>query len=144
MCNAEGSAILKYAKLYVDGEWVEGTGTYPVYDKFSGQLIGYGSCASRELVDRAIGAAGRSFAASPLDPAARAEILMNATVILEQRREEIAQTIIAEAGFPMIDALNEVTRAIQTFTLSAEEGKRLAGHGVPIEATPGNSHRMAF
>jgi acyl-CoA reductase-like NAD-dependent aldehyde dehydrogenase len=44
----------------------------------------------------------------------------------------------------MIDALNEVTRAIQTFVLSAEEGKRLAGHGVPIEATAGNSHRMAF
>jgi acyl-CoA reductase-like NAD-dependent aldehyde dehydrogenase len=139
-----GKSDLKQAKLYVDGDWIEGAGTYPVYDKFSGELIGHGHSASQGMVTTAVEAAKKSFDASPLEPAVRAEILMKATVILEQRRKEIAETILAEAGFPMIDALNEVTRAIQTFVLSAEEGKRLAGHGVPIEATAGNSHRMAF
>jgi acyl-CoA reductase-like NAD-dependent aldehyde dehydrogenase len=135
---------LKHAQLFVGGEWLAGTKTYPVYDKFSGQLIGHGSCASSEQVKTAVTAARKSFDEFPLDPAQRADILVKASVLFEKRRQEIAETIVAEAGFPMIDAQNEVTRSIQTFILSAEEGKRLAGHGVPIEATPGNSHRMAF
>jgi succinate-semialdehyde dehydrogenase/glutarate-semialdehyde dehydrogenase len=44
----------------------------------------------------------------------------------------------------MADAANEVTRAAQTFILSAEEGKRLAGEVVPIGSAPGQSHRLAF
>ena len=59
-------------------------------------------------------------------------------------RDELAATITAEAGFPIADAQNEVTRAIQTFLISAEEGKRLAGEVVPIEGAPGHAHRMAF
>src|SRR6185503_12399513 len=35
-------------------------------------------------------------------------------------------------------------RAVQTFTVSAEESKRLVGEMVPIEAAPGQAHRMAF
>ena len=63
---------------------------------------------------------------------------------MEQRRDELARTITAEAGFPVADAANEVSRAIQTVLISAEEGKRLVGEMVPIEAAPGNAHRMAF
>jgi succinate-semialdehyde dehydrogenase/glutarate-semialdehyde dehydrogenase len=37
-----------------------------------------------------------------------------------------------------------VARAIQTCIVSAEEGKRLVGEVVPIDAAPGQSHRMAF
>ena len=33
---------------------------------------------------------------------------------------------------------------MQTFLVSAEEAKRLAGEMVPIEAAPGHAHRMAF
>src|SRR5204862_4633354 len=42
------------------------------------------------------------------------------------------------------DATNEVGRTIQTFIVSAEEAKRLTGEMVPIEAAPGQAHRMAF
>ncbi len=37
-----------------------------------------------------------------------------------------------------------MTRAIQTLLIAAEEGKRLVGEVVPIEAAPGNAHRMGF
>src|SRR5207253_5109535 len=63
---------------------------------------------------------------------------------IESRRELLARTIVAEAGFPASDAKNEVSRAVQTFIVSAEEGKRLIGEGVPIESAPGHAHRMAF
>ncbi len=134
----------KLARLLINGEWTEGAKTYPVFDKFSGELIGHADCASRDQVAAAVASAQRSFQTIKLDAYQRYEILSRAAQLIESRREEIIQTIIAEAGFPFSDASNEVTRAIQTFILSAEEGKRLTGEGVPIETSPGNAHRMAF
>ncbi len=52
--------------------------------------------------------------------------------------------ITAEAGMPIADAKVEADRAVQTFIVSAEEAKRMTGEMVPIEAAPGQAHRMAF
>jgi succinate-semialdehyde dehydrogenase/glutarate-semialdehyde dehydrogenase len=135
---------LRRARLLVGGRWLEGIEQTPVLDKFSGEIIGHADRASREQVDSAVAAAHESFVARPLDPTERYRILRRASDIVESRREELARTIVAEAGFPLTDAQNEVTRAIQTLLLSAEEAKRLVGEVVPIEAAPGNAHRMAF
>lgn len=132
------------ARLLINGEWVDGVETFPVYDKFTGQLMGHADRASRDQVSAAIAAADASFRATRLDAYERFTILRRAGELIEQRRAELAATITAEAGFPVSDAQNEVTRAIQTFLVSAEEGKRLAGEVVPIEAAPGHAHRMAF
>ncbi len=132
------------AKLLIGGEWVEGIGRIPVFDKFSGELIGETDRASRDQVNAAVAAARRSFETRTLDPYDRYQILHKAADLIEQRRGEIEQTIIAEAGFPICDASNEVARAVQTFLTSGEEAKRLSGEMVPIEAAPGNAHRMAF
>jgi succinate-semialdehyde dehydrogenase/glutarate-semialdehyde dehydrogenase len=123
---------------------MDGIEAVPVTDKFSGQVIGHADRASREQVDAAVAAAHASFLAHRLDAQQRYGILRRACDLIEERRAELAATITAEAGFPIADAQNEVTRAIQTFLISAEEGKRLAGEVVPIEGAPGNAHRMAF
>ncbi len=135
---------MRRARLLIDGRWVEGTETFPVYDKFTGERIGEADRASREQVDAAVDAAHRSFQRTRLDPYDRYAVLRRVCEGIEGRRDELARTITAEAGFPVADAVNEVTRAIQTFLISAEEAKRLAGEMVPIEGSPGNAHRMAF
>jgi succinate-semialdehyde dehydrogenase/glutarate-semialdehyde dehydrogenase len=135
---------LRRARLLIGGAWVDGTEAVPVFDKFSSQLIGHADRASREQVDAAVAAAHASFQSVKLDAQERYAILRRTCDLIEQRREELASTITAEAGLPIADAQNEVTRAIQTFLISAEEGKRLAGEVVPIEGAPGNAHRMAF
>jgi acyl-CoA reductase-like NAD-dependent aldehyde dehydrogenase len=135
---------LRRARLLIGGDWVDGVESFPVADKFSGELIGYADRASRQQVDAAVAAADASFRTNRLDSYERFSILRRACEAIEQRRAELAATITAEAGFPIADAQNEVTRAIQTFLISAEEGKRLAGEVVPIESAPGNAHRMAF
>jgi acyl-CoA reductase-like NAD-dependent aldehyde dehydrogenase len=131
-------------KLLIDGSWTSGVDTFDVVDKFSGEKIGAADRATREQVGAAVAAACRSFEKNRLDPQARYRMLMKAAELIESRRELLARTIVAEAGFPPTDANNEVTRAVQTFLVSAEEGKRLAGEGVPIESAPGHAHRMAF
>jgi len=132
------------AKLLIDGAWVEGASTYPVFDKFSGELLGYADSASKEQVAAAVHSAKQSFHEHKLDAYRRYEILMRVSELIEDRRDELVESIISEAGFPLVDASREVTRAAQTFILSAEESKRLTGEGVPIEAARGNEDRMAF
>jgi succinate-semialdehyde dehydrogenase/glutarate-semialdehyde dehydrogenase len=132
------------ARLLIGGEWVEGSETFPVTDKFTGELIGHADRASREQVEAAIGAAGQSFQTTRLDPYDRFQVLRRACDFIERRRDQLARTITAEAGFPVADAQNEVTRAIQTILIAAEEGKRLVGDVIPIEGAPGHAHRMAF
>ena len=135
---------LRRARLLIDGAWVEGTETFPVTDKFTGDVVGHADSASREQVQAAVAAAQRSFESTRLDPYERYQILRRTCDGIERRRDELARTIVAEAGFPVSDAQNEVTRAIQTVLIAAEEGKRLVGEVVPIEGAPGHAHRMAF
>ena len=135
---------LKRARLLIGGDWVDGVESFPVTNKYSGEVIGHADRASRDQVDAAVAAADASFRTHRLDAYERFAILRRAGDLIERRRGELASTITAEAGFPIADAQNEVTRAIQTFLISAEEGKRLVGEVVPIEGAPGHAHRMAF
>lgn len=68
---------------------------------------------------------------------ARATLLQKAAQALLSRREEFARTMTAEAGKPLTDARREVDRAIQTFSIAAEEAKRIGGEVVPLDWSPG-------
>jgi acyl-CoA reductase-like NAD-dependent aldehyde dehydrogenase len=132
------------ARLLIGGEWVRGVDSFAVHDKFTGTVIARCERASREQVDAAVAAARRSFEEVRLTAFERYEILARASRLIAERGELLARTIVAESGFPYVDAENEVRRAAQTFLISAEEAKRLVGEVVPIEAAPGHEHRMAF
>lgn len=143
--RSEPTKALRWrAPLLIDGAWIEGASADPVFDKFSGEPIGEVARATREHVDAAIAAARRSFEAHPLDAQARYRILHATADLIAEHRRDFIERIVAEAGFPIADADNEVTRTVQTFLISGEEAKRMAGEMVPIEAAPGNAHRMAF
>lgn len=132
------------ARLLIGGQWVEGDGATPVFDKFLGTVIGEVTHAGREQVAQAVVAARRSFESTPLEPYERYRLLLRTAELIESRRQDFIPLIVAEAGFPVSDAANEVSRAVQTFTISAEEAKRLVGEVVPIESAPGHAHRLAF
>jgi succinate-semialdehyde dehydrogenase/glutarate-semialdehyde dehydrogenase len=64
--------------------------------------------------------------------------------LLEARRKDFTFIIVAESGFTITDAENEVARGIQTLLISSEEAKRITGEVVPIDGAPDQEHRMAF
>ena len=133
------------ARLFIAGAWTDGAaGTRPVIDKFTGQTIAHVDIATRQQVDAAVSAARCSFEQTPLDPQQRYRLLIATASLLERDLEALAALITAEGGLPITDARTEVGRAVQTFTLAAEEAKRLTGEMIPIEAAPGQTHRMAF
>lgn len=131
-------------KLFIAGEWVDGTGTFPVKDKYTGQVLATAAKASREQVRRAIATANDAFRKMPLDPYRRYEILAKAAEIVKTRAKELKDIISAESGFTVADGEMEVSRSIQTLLNSAEEAKRIHGDIVPIDAAPGQANRMGF
>ena len=130
--------------LLIDGSWVAGSELLEVKDKFTGKALAQVTRASAEQVNAAVAAAKHSFENNPLEPYRRYEILQRASELVERRRQLLVQTIIAESGFTVSDAIVEVNRCIQTLIISAEEAKRITGEMVPLEGAPGQAHRMAF
>jgi succinate-semialdehyde dehydrogenase/glutarate-semialdehyde dehydrogenase len=132
-------------QILIGGEWHAGAGRpIDVCDKYTGAVIGCVESASRDQVDAAVEAAVRSFEQHPLDPQTRYQLLQKTAALIEKHSDELAALITAEGGLPITDATAEVARAVQTCIVSAEEAKRLVGEVVPIDAAPGQAHRMAF
>ena len=144
MTIVNGQGLRWRAPLLIGGHWTDGETSYPVFDKFTGEQIGEAARASRAHVDAAVAAARASFEQVRLDAQRRYQVLHDTAALIGAHRHEFVERIIAEAGFPLVDADTEINRAIQTFLVSAEEAKRLTGEMVPIEGAPGNAHRMAF
>ncbi len=111
---------------------------------YDGRIIGRIPEATRNDVEDAIAAADSAFRKTRLTPYERYEILHKTSSLLNERTEDIARTLAQEAGKPIRDARAEVSRAVQTFLISAEEAKRIHGEGIPVEAAKGSENRIAF
>lgn len=130
--------------LFRDGQWVSGHGApLEVFDKYAGTAWAEVARASAEDVDLAVAGARRA-AERTLAPRERRDILRRAAAAIEDRREELARGIVKEAGKPYKDAFAEVGRAVETFSLSADEAPRITGETVPVETVPGSEDRIAF
>ena len=129
--------------LLIDGQWEPGRAQLAVLDKYTRQQIAAVAQASPPDVGRAVTGA-LAAAQRPLPPARRQAILAEAARLLEERRDEIRALYVAETGFTPADAATELTRAVATLRLSAEEAVRIAGQEIPVAATPGSEHRLAF
>ncbi len=131
--------------LYINGKWVGGADRTPVTNKYNDQLIGTLPIASQDQLDEAIEAAQRAASVMADMPAyRRAAILLRTAQLLEERKEDIARTIAAEAGKALKYARVEVDRAISTFTIAGEEAKRIHGETVPLDAVPAGEGYFGF
>ncbi|WP_420810425.1 aldehyde dehydrogenase family protein [Halobacillus ihumii] len=136
--------VLKQYKLYIDGQWTGTNESIDVANKYTQDTFAQVAKASEKEVNEAISAAERAYKGEPLAPYKRYQILKRVSELLQENKEEFAQTIVMEAGKPLKQARTEVDRATQTIEISAEEAKRIHGEGVPVESAPGSENRMAF
>ncbi len=129
----------------IHGQWKQGGKTTPVVNPFTGQVVAEVGQAGESEVDEAI--ASSSQAAVPmarLPSHVRYDILQQIAALIYRRRDQFATTITAEAGKPIADAKREVSRAIQTFTVAAEEAKRIPGEVLPLDWTPGTDSHLGI
>lgn len=132
-------------RLFIDGQWVDGGPATEVRNKYSGEVIATLPEARREEVDAAVAAAERAAREMAELPAyRRSEILRRTAELIREDREGFAETIAAEAGKALKYARIEVDRGMTTFTLAAEEARRMHGETVPLDGVPAGEGYFGF
>jgi acyl-CoA reductase-like NAD-dependent aldehyde dehydrogenase len=129
----------------IGGQWRQGDSVVPVHDPFTGKILAEVSQASQADAEAAIQStvdAAKPMGALPSH--ARYNLLQKIAGALYDRREEFARLMTAEAGKPITDARREVSRAVQTFTVAAEEAKRIPGDVIPLDWTPGTDSHLGI
>ncbi|RMH29170.1 MAG: aldehyde dehydrogenase family protein [Planctomycetota bacterium] len=110
--------------------------TLAVQDKYTGAPFEEVAVAGAQEVEDAIAAADAARDAMARTPIhRRAAALRGVASALRDRREAFTRALIAEVGKPVALARGEVDRAIETFTISAEEAGRQGGETLPLDAT---------
>lgn len=124
-------------KIYLGGSFIETDQTISVINPYTLQSAEQCFAATKEIYNQAIilaGDAKRSMAA--LSSYERYTILQAIAQHLQQREKEVAQLISMESGKPMRYSIAEVRRAAETFTVAAEEAKRLPKEYISLDWTP--------
>ncbi|WP_042351658.1 aldehyde dehydrogenase family protein [Bacillus massiliigorillae] len=121
---------------FINGEWREASSgeSVPVTNPATGEVIGMVVQSTQEDVDAAVQSAKLAQKSWRLVPAPkRAEILYKVAYLLQERKEELSQTLTQEMGKVISEARGEVQEAIDMAYYMAGEGRRLFGDTVPSE-----------
>jgi glyceraldehyde-3-phosphate dehydrogenase (NADP+) len=132
-------------KLLLAGEWISTPQSIPVRNPFTGQVVAEVARAGPAELERATDAAVRAFETTRrLTSGARSAFLQGAAAGLGRRKEEIARTIALEAGKPIKLARAEVDRAVHTFTVAADEARRIGGEVIPLDVSAATEGRLGI
>ncbi|KAA0969800.1 aldehyde dehydrogenase family protein [Aureimonas fodinaquatilis] len=126
------------------GQWVKGSTSLDVLDKFDQSIAASVSLAGPEELEQALSAAAAAHRAGAPSPNARALILERAIPLIASRRDEFRKLMAIEAGFPQADADGEIDRCQETLRLAAIAARELTGEMVPMTGSPHGQGRMGF
>jgi aldehyde dehydrogenase (NAD+) len=121
----------------IGGQWlpaVSGKTTLNLNPADHTDVVGAFPSSHAEDVELAVAAAKEAFATWRLVPAPkRAEILVRAGVLLQQRKEQYAREMTREMGKVLAETRGDVQEAIDEAFYVAGEGRRLFGQTTPSE-----------
>ena len=121
----------------IGGEWhpaASGKTTLNINPADHDDIVGAFPSSSPEDVNAAVAAAKKAFATWRLVPAPkRAEILVRAGILLQQRKEQFARDMTREMGKVLAETRGDVQEAIDEAFYVAGEGRRLFGQTTPSE-----------
>ena len=120
--------IHRREQLYIDGEWLDADGTLDVTDLADGGVFAEVAAADAEQADKALAATEQAEAEMrETTIPQRAEWMEEIADGLLERKEELAEVIVREAGKPISSARGEVESAAERFRRAAEEAHDLQG-----------------
>lgn len=136
---------MKEYRLFVGGVWQRSDQVVDVYSPFTGERLGTTYLANASQIEAAIERASQvSPLMAELPSYRRAEILLKVAAGIRYRAEELVRLIASEVGKPIKTARIEVERAQQTFTIAAEESKRIEGQLLPVDIDTASENRLAI
>ena len=124
----------------INGEWMPGGKKREIRSPYNGETAGIVSVPDRETAIGSIGSAESAYVKWRESPShERSRILRKIAEGIAARKEEFARTLVLEGGKPLKTARVEVSRAVTTFSVAAEEANRFSeGELVPIDIAPGS------
>ena len=121
------------------------TSTVPVYNSYTGDKIGTVPQSTKQDVMNALDLAKIGEAiGKKMSPSKRIAILRKAVTIMEREFDVLSNLIATEGIKTIVQARKEVTRALNTMQLSAEEAGRIIGATIPFNAVPGSEDRIGY
>lgn len=137
--NLNDPALLQ-PKAYVNGEWVDGEGTFPVYNPATGEVIAEVASLGKKDAEDAVRVASLAMKAWQLRSAKeRANILRAWFNLIMENQEDLGRIMTAEQGKPLAEARGEIAYGAAYIEWFAEEAKRIYGDVIP---SPGNDRRI--
>src|ERR1700739_1878888 len=121
----------------IDGEWLPAASGKTILNlnpADQSDVVGAFPTSQAEDVDHAVAEAKKAFATWRLVPAPkRAEILLRAGQLLQERKEQYARDMTPEMGKVLAETRGDVQEAIDEAFYVAGEGRRLFGQTTPSE-----------
>ncbi len=129
-------------RIYSGGRFIRTNKELEVSNPWDGSVFAKTFLAGKEELDEAILKAQKvRKEMAELPSYERYGILMTIAGEISSKRKHLASVLSQESGKPIKHALAEIDRASQTFTVAAEESKRLPGEYMSIDWTPGGKGR---
>ncbi|WP_213367311.1 aldehyde dehydrogenase family protein [Mesobacillus boroniphilus] len=138
---------MKIASIINGAERIDGSGEkMEVRNPYSGELVAEMFLADEKEMEEAIENSRQTFQQKMKTMPAheRADILLRASELLEEKKEEFAEIIAMEAGKPLKHSRAEIMRSIQILRFSSELSKHTAGEVVPMDAALRGDNRMGM
>lgn len=127
--------------IYAGGEFVDGK-PLAVKNPYDDSLVAKTFQADKAVYEKAVKKAMEVKKETAALPAyKRYEILLQIAIRLKEEREVLASILSREAAKPLKYALGEVDRSIQTFTVAAEESKRVPKEYISLDWTKAGEGR---
>jgi acyl-CoA reductase-like NAD-dependent aldehyde dehydrogenase len=118
--------------------------TVAIHNPYGGALVAEVPLCGPLEVDTACRAAEAALARADFPQHQRAAVLARAAALVEQRLEQLAETIALESAKPIRAARAEVERCIDTLTFAAAEARTFTGEMIPLEASRAGAGRIGF
>lgn len=117
-----------------------------VRNPYTNKVIGTITCATEENLLHAVETAHSVYNETMKHMSAheRSRILRKAAQLLEEQAEQFAETLVLEAGKPIIEARGEVARAIQVLQFASEGAKNLNGEHIVLDNAVGGERQFGF
>jgi len=132
-------------KIVVGGEWRETDHVLDVTLPYDSTVVGSVYLASQQDMDAAVTAAQVGFNQTrQLLTHERTRIFEKLHDLMYVHFDEFIQLMILEGGKTRRVAVGEMTRALQTIKISAEEARRIEGNVFSIDWTPTGDNRQGF
>jgi len=129
-------------ELYSGGRFLSSKQKITVTNKYSGEIFASTFLADEKLLDETIQAAiAAKEKCAALSSLEKFTALNYISSEIEKNKKHLAEVLCIESAKPMLYALGEIERAVQTFLIAAEESKRLPKEYMSLDWTSAGKNK---